>query len=57
MNLQINENEKLEERTMEIYMNWKEAQEIKQKLEKEDSEWQETCKDFFLIPCVNDHNL
>lgn len=37
-------NEKLEERTMEIYMNWKEAQEIKQKMEKEDSEWQETLR-------------
>ncbi|XP_069834253.1 SH2 domain-containing protein 4A isoform X4 [Dendropsophus ebraccatus] len=36
--------QKLEERTQEIYMNWKEAQEVKQKLEKEDSEWQETLK-------------
>ncbi|XP_040273835.1 SH2 domain-containing protein 4A isoform X2 [Bufo bufo] len=38
------EKEKLEERTQEIYMNWKEAQEVKQKLEKEDSEWQETLR-------------
>ncbi|XP_066430239.1 SH2 domain-containing protein 4A isoform X2 [Eleutherodactylus coqui] len=36
--------EKLEERTQEIYMNWKEAQEVKQKLEKEDTEWQETLR-------------
>ncbi|XP_053319389.1 SH2 domain-containing protein 4A [Spea bombifrons] len=36
--------ERLEERTQEIYMNWKEAQEVKINLEKEDSEWQETLK-------------
>ncbi|XP_069598579.1 SH2 domain-containing protein 4A [Ranitomeya imitator] len=41
---QENESRKLEERTQEIYMNWKEAHEVKQKLEKEDSEWQETLK-------------
>ncbi|XP_056425203.1 SH2 domain-containing protein 4A isoform X2 [Hyla sarda] len=41
---QEKEIQKLEERTQEIYMNWKEAQEVKQKLEKEDSEWQETLK-------------
>ncbi|KAM8940525.1 SH2 domain-containing protein 4A isoform 2-T2 [Pelodytes ibericus] len=41
---QEKENERLEERTQEIYMNWKEAQEVKQKLEKEDSEWQESLK-------------
>ncbi|XP_068127253.1 SH2 domain-containing protein 4A [Hyperolius riggenbachi] len=35
---------KLEERTQEIYMNWKDAQEVKQKIEKEDSEWQETLR-------------
>lgn len=46
MKLQTKEKEKLEERTQEIYMNWKEAQEIIQKMEKEDSEWQETCKVF-----------
>ncbi|KAM4049776.1 SH2 domain-containing protein 4A [Anomaloglossus baeobatrachus] len=39
-----NESQKLEERTQEIYMNWKEAQEVKQKLEKEDTEWQETLR-------------
>ncbi|CAI9575618.1 unnamed protein product [Staurois parvus] len=44
MKSQKNEKEKLEERTMEIYMNWKEAQEVKQKMEKEDSEWQETLR-------------
>ncbi|XP_072261379.1 SH2 domain-containing protein 4A [Pyxicephalus adspersus] len=44
MKSQTKENEKLEERTQEIYMNWKEAQEIKQKMEKEDSEWQETLR-------------
>ncbi|XP_063311887.1 SH2 domain-containing protein 4A isoform X1 [Pelobates fuscus] len=37
---QEKDNERLEERTQEIYMNWKEAQEVKQKLEKEDPEWQ-----------------
>ncbi|KAM3938420.1 SH2 domain-containing protein 4A isoform 2-T2 [Leptodactylus fuscus] len=41
---QEKEIQKLEERTQEIYMNWKEAQEIKQKLEKEDTEWQETLR-------------
>ncbi|XP_071970346.1 SH2 domain-containing protein 4A isoform X1 [Engystomops pustulosus] len=41
---QEKEIQKLEERTQEIYMNWKEAQEIKQKLEKEDPEWQETLR-------------
>ncbi|XP_075705961.1 SH2 domain-containing protein 4A isoform X2 [Rhinoderma darwinii] len=41
---QEKEIQKLEERTQEIYMNWKEAQEVKQKLEKEDSEWQETLR-------------
>ncbi|XP_029457552.1 SH2 domain-containing protein 4A isoform X2 [Rhinatrema bivittatum] len=33
-----------EERTQEIYMNWKETQEIVQKLEKDDSVWQESLK-------------
>ncbi|XP_030050362.1 SH2 domain-containing protein 4A [Microcaecilia unicolor] len=33
-----------EERTQEIYMNWKETQEIVQKLEKEDSVWQESLR-------------
>ncbi|OCT97472.1 SH2 domain-containing protein 4A [Xenopus laevis] len=39
---QEKENDRLQERTQEIYMNWKEAQEVKQKLEKEDKEWQES---------------
>ncbi|MEE6459977.1 hypothetical protein FKM82_000811 [Ascaphus truei] len=41
---QEKEIEKLEERTQEIYMNWKEAQDIRHKLEKEDSQWQESLK-------------
>ncbi|KAM4710107.1 SH2 domain-containing protein 4A isoform 2-T2 [Discoglossus pictus] len=41
---QEQEIDRLEERTQEIYMNWKEAQEVKQKLEKDDSEWQETLR-------------
>ncbi|KAM4809734.1 SH2 domain-containing protein 4A [Rhinophrynus dorsalis] len=41
---QKKEIDRLEERTQEIYMNWKEAQEVKQKLEREDSEWQESLR-------------
>ncbi|KAG8454405.1 hypothetical protein GDO86_000867 [Hymenochirus boettgeri] len=41
---QEKENDRLQERTQEIYMNWKEAQEVKQKLEKEDAEWQESLR-------------
>uniref|UniRef100_A0A8C5LW47 SH2 domain containing 4A n=1 Tax=Leptobrachium leishanense TaxID=445787 RepID=A0A8C5LW47_9ANUR len=44
LNTQKKETERLEERTQEIYMNWKESQEIKQKLEKEDTEWQASLK-------------
>ncbi|XP_063776061.1 SH2 domain-containing protein 4A isoform X2 [Pseudophryne corroboree] len=44
INAQAKENETLEERTQEIYMNWKESQEVRQKLEKEDSEWQESLR-------------
>ncbi|KAE8631527.1 hypothetical protein XENTR_v10001222 [Xenopus tropicalis] len=42
--LKEKENDRLQERTQEIYMNWKEAQEVKQKLEKEDKEWQESLR-------------
>ncbi|XP_075060682.1 SH2 domain-containing protein 4A isoform X2 [Mixophyes fleayi] len=35
---------KLEERTQEIYMNWKDSQEVRHKLEKEDFVWQESLK-------------
>ncbi|OCU00381.1 SH2 domain-containing protein 4A [Xenopus laevis] len=44
LKVQEKENDRLQERTQEIYMNWKEAQEVKHKLEKEDKEWQESLR-------------